>query len=199
MLKPFLLYYIGSKNGISKTGAYDEEKRIFPDGSPGRRCQARGCIRWAPRNGGGAKPEWVEPSGCRRVPRRKIHPTVIPAKGLPSSSPPEASFPQRMNRIWAIISPRVPLSFRAPALDRFLPSVRQPPGQEQPLLVSGSFPPETPRADHRVFRFGKPPCPFQRFPVPAERAIPDREGEVFRGLFRRPGRSSLIPQKKWHR
>jgi len=87
LLKPFLLYYIGSKNGISKTGAYDEEKRIFPDGSPGRRCHARGCIRWAFRNGSGAKPEWFESSCCRRVPRRKIPPSVIPAERAPVQFP----------------------------------------------------------------------------------------------------------------
>ena len=176
------------KNGFSQTGApaADAMPGDASDGLPG--------MEAAPNRNGLNHPA---AAGC---PAGKFIQLSSPRKGrLPSSSPPEASFPQRMNRIWAVISPRVPLSFRAPALDRFLPSVRQPPGQEQPRLVSGSFPPETPRADHRVFRFGKPPCPFQRFPVPAERAIPDREGEVFRGLFRRPGRSSLIPQKKWHR
>jgi len=175
------------KNGFSQTGApaADAMPGDASDGLPG--------MGPAPSRNGLSHPA---AAGC---PAGKFRHLSSPRKGLPSSSPPKASFPQRMNRIWAIFPRGVPFRFDAPALDRSLPSVRQTPGQEQPRLVSGSFPPETPRADHRVFRFGKPPCPFQRFPVPAERAIPDREGEVFRGLFRRPGRSSLIPQKKWHR
>lgn len=175
------------KNGFSQTGApaADAMPGDASDGLPG--------MGPAPSRNGLNHPA---AAGC---PAGKFRHLSSPRKGLPSSSPPKASFPQRMNRIWAIFPRGVPFRFDAPALDRFLPSVRQPPGQEQPCLVSGSFPSETPCADHRVFRFGKPPCPFQRFPVPAERTIPDREGEVFRGLFRRPGRSSLIPQKKWHR